>query len=103
EQRKETAALVRVRLGGGNVEQILKWFLNRRQVAPAKDRFDRRNHVSGFGYGRCALFEKSVGTFAAGIEWRAWHREDLAPLVARKPCSDQRARTACRLNDHDTE
>lgn len=87
----------------GSAEQFLKWFLNRRQVAPAKDRLDRRNHVGGFGYGRCALLEKTVGTFAAGIEWRAGHREDLAPLFARKPCSDQRARTARRLNDHDPE
>jgi len=34
----------------GSAEQFLKWFLNRRQVAPAKDRLDRRNHVGGFGY-----------------------------------------------------
>jgi len=87
----------------GSAEQILKWFLNRRQVAPAKDRLDRRDHVGGFGYGRRALFEQTVGTFAAGFEWRAGYREDLSPLFARKPCNDQRARAARRLNDHDAE
>ena len=87
----------------GSAEQILKWFLNRRQVAPAKDRLDRRDHVGGFGYRRCALLEKTVGAFAAGIEWRAGHREDLASLFARKPRGDQRARAARGLNDHDAE
>ena len=51
---------------------------------PAQDRLERRNDVGGFGDERCALFEKTVGAFGAGIEWGAGHREHLAPLFDRK-------------------
>ncbi len=59
-------------------------------------------HILRLGAESRAIAQQIIRAFRARIERRAGNREDFAALLGGKTRSDQRTRTARRLNDYDS-